>query len=78
MTSRDHDNRSDKQKGQDDGPSRGTQGEGHQSPQSEESRNDGTSSQNGGGDGAGGAPRQQGQGQANKDAGTRQQNRGHG
>ncbi len=76
MTSRNHNNRSEKQKGHDSGSAAGTQGEGHQSR--DEARNDGTSSQNGGGDGAGGPPRQQGQGQANKDAGTRQQNRGHG
>jgi hypothetical protein len=41
-------------------------------------KNDGKSPQNGGGDGAGGAPKQQGQGQANKHVDNRHQNRGHG
>lgn len=41
-------------------------------------RNDGRSPQNGGGDGAGGAPRVQGQGQANRGERPDHQNRGHG
>src|SRR4051812_5841621 len=41
-------------------------------------RHDGKSRINGGGDGAGGAPKKQGQGQANKNVDNKGQNRGHG
>jgi hypothetical protein len=41
-------------------------------------RHDGKGRQNGGGDGAGGAPKKQGQGQANKGVDNHHQNRGHG
>lgn len=91
MTSRNHNNRSEKRQGhtptgqdagaQDHNPSaQGHQGdtEGAQVERAGvDRRNNSMSPQNGGGDGAGGAPRQQGQGQANKndDAG---ENRGHG
>jgi hypothetical protein len=91
MVSRNHNNRSEKQKGHT--PSGQDQGEGERNPAAQghqggqgaqmnragvDRTNDGTSPQNGGGDGAGGAPRQQGQGQANKDVDNHHQNRGHG
>ena len=92
MSTRKHNNRSEKQKGhvpvgqdhgeQDHNPSaQGHQGDTHgaQMGRSGTDRaNDGRSPHNGGGDGAGGAPKQQGQGQANKGLQGKHQNRGHG
>ena len=92
MVSRNHNNRSEKQKGhmlvdQDAGEQeRNPAAQGHQgdtfgaqmSRRGVDPRNDGRSPQNGGGDGAGGAPKQQGQGQANKGVKNNHQNRGHG
>ena len=77
MTSRSHNNRSG-----DTHPA--TSQEGHQGEEDQrdrsgtDERHDGKSRQNGGGDGAGGAPKQQGQGQANKGIDSKGQNRGHG
>lgn len=92
MVSRNHNNRSEKMKGhtptgQDEGEqnhhpsSQGHQGDtdGAQMGRAgADRRNDGRSPHNGGGDGAGGAPKVQGQGQANKDRPGDHQNRGHG
>ncbi|WP_181706480.1 hypothetical protein [Chthonobacter rhizosphaerae] len=92
MTTRNHNNRSEKMKGhvptgqatgeQDHNPSaQGHQGdtEGGQIDRSgADRRNNSISSHNGGGDGAGGGPRQQGQEQANKGVENDHQNRGHG
>ncbi len=92
MVSRNHDNRSEKRKGhrplgqaegaQESNPAAsGHQGDTEGLTQSRagvDRRNDSKSPQNGGADGAGGAPRQQGQGQANKHADNRGENRGHG
>ena len=92
MVSRNHNNRSEKMKGhtptgQDHGAqehhpsSQGHQGgaDGAQTSRAgTDSRNDGKSPQNGGGDGVGGAPKVQGQGQANKGVNNQHQNRGHG
>ncbi len=69
MTSRNHNNRSEKQKGHvpdrsDDAVPKGDKDAGHQGGHK--------------GDGGGGVPRTQGQGQANKDVDNRGQNRGHG
>lgn len=91
MTSRNHNNRSEKMKGhvpvgqdsgtQDINPSaQGHQGntEGAQMSRSGvDRRNNSNSPQNGGGDGAGGAPKVQGQGQANKGKPATHQTRGH-
>ena len=74
MTSRNHNNRSEKQKGH--MPVQGNEDQ-RDRPGTDE-RHDGKSRQNGGGDGAGGAPKQQGQGQANKGVDNKGQNRGHG
>jgi len=90
MASRNHNNRSEKQKGRT--PDRaGAQttnstNQGHQGHQAggaqdrpgTDERHDGESRQNGGGDGAGGAPKQQGQGQVNKGVDNKGQNHGHG
>ena len=90
MASRNHNNRSEKQKGHTPDRSgeqttsstnQGHQGHeagGTQDRPGTDERHDGESRQNGGGDGAGGAPRQQGQGQANKGVDNKGQNRGHG
>jgi hypothetical protein len=91
MVSRNHNNRSEKQKGHTPvGQDTGAQehnpaAQGHQggsgaqmSRDGVDRANDGKSPQNGGGDGAGGAPRQQGQGQANKHVDNHHENRGHG
>lgn len=86
MTTRNHNNRSEKQKShhpEHDGVQRasseGSQGTQHGRDRSgEDERHDGRSRQNGGGDGAGGAPKSQGQGQANKGVDNHHQNRGHG
>ncbi len=73
MSTRNHNNRSEKQKGHT--PDRtGSQ----QGLTGTDERHDGKSRINGGGDGAGGAPKKQGQGQANKDVIGKHQNRGHG
>jgi hypothetical protein len=73
MVARNHNNRSEKQKGHEPVQS-GT------SPDlsGTDDRHDGKGRNNGGGDGAGGAPKQQGQGQANKGVDNQHQNRGHG
>ncbi len=86
MVARNHENRSEKQKGHlpphDDVQRARSQG--HQGGQSgsdrsgTDERHDGRSRTNGGGDGAGGAPKAQGQGQANKGVDNHHQNRGHG
>ena len=69
MVSRNHNNRSEKQKGHVlDKSAQGDDGSSHSTDAGPKSR----------GDGGGGAPRQQGQGQANKDQATSHQNRGHG
>jgi hypothetical protein len=92
MVSRNHNNRSEKMKGhtptgqnhgeQDHNPSsQGHQGHADRAQMGRsgtDSANDSNSPHNGGGDGAGGAPRQQGQGQANKDVENKHQQRGHG
>ncbi len=69
MTSRNHNNRSEKQKGHvpdrsDEAVPKGKKDAGHQGGHK--------------GDGGGGVPRTQGQGQANKGVDNRGQNRGHG
>lgn len=92
MVARNHNNRSEKRKGHvprgdDTGEQEvNTASQGHQgdtfgaqmSRPGVDPRNEGRSPQNGGGDGAGGAPKQQGQGQANKHVDNQHQNRGHG
>ncbi len=90
MVSRNHNNRSEKQKGHTpDGEAehnlnasnQGHQGQergGTQDRPATDERHDSEGRQNGGGDGAGGAPKQQGQGQANKGVLGKHQNRGHG
>jgi hypothetical protein len=90
MTSRNHNNRSEKQKGHTPDRSgeqttsstnQGHQGHeagGTQDRPGTDERHDGESRQNGGGDGAGGPPKQQGQGQANQGVDDRKQNHGHG
>jgi hypothetical protein len=69
MTTRNHNNRSEKQKG-------------HVSDRSDEAVPKGHSKDAGHhphhGDGGGGVPKMQGQGQANEGADNRKQNRGHG
>ena len=71
MVARNHNNRSEKQKGHmpvHEGAHPSTSQEGHQGNEDQrdrsgtDERHDGKSRQNGGGDGAGGAPKQQGQG----------------
>ncbi len=69
MTSRNHNNRSEKQKGHvadrsDEAVPKGKKDAGHQGGHK--------------GDGGGGVPRTQGQGQANKDVDNQGQNRSHG
>ncbi len=66
MSTRNHNNRSEKQKGHQ--PVLSDNNEPHSSDAGPRSR----------GDGGGGAPRQQGQGQANEGVDNRKQNRGHG
>lgn len=87
MSTRDHNNRSEKQKGHTavhEGAHPATSQQGHQGVETArdrsgtDERHDGKGRQNGGGDGAGGAPKAQGQGQANKGADNRGENRGHG
>lgn len=86
MVSRNHDNRSEKQKGHGHGSAGAPHGasEGHQGRETArdrsgtDERHDGKSRNAGGGDGAGGAPRTQGQGEANAGGSTPKQNRGHG
>ncbi|WP_293865305.1 hypothetical protein [uncultured Alsobacter sp.] len=84
MTVRNHNNRSEKQKGhqpldmtgQENPASQGHQGRergGTQDRSGTDERHDGRGRQNGGGDGAGGAPKVQGQGGHHG-----HQNRGHG
>jgi hypothetical protein len=69
MTTRNHNNRSEKQKG-------------HAPDKSAQADDDNRYSTDAGpkprGDGGGGAPRHQGQGQANEGVDNRKQNRGHG
>lgn len=86
MVSRNHNNRSEKQKGHvpvHQGAHPATSQEGHQGSETmrdrsgTDERHDGKSRNNGGGDGAGGAPKKQGQGQANKGVDDQGQNRGH-
>ncbi|WP_375459986.1 hypothetical protein [uncultured Enterovirga sp.] len=75
MVTRNHNNRSEKQKGHvpvEDGA------QASQDHAGIDERHDGKGRQNGGGDGAGGAPKAQGQGQANKGVDNHHQNRGHG
>lgn len=75
MVTRNHNNRSEKQKGH--APlHQGT--EVAQDHGGTDERHDGKGRNNGRGDGAGGAPKKQGQGQANKGVDNRHQNRGHG
>ncbi len=69
MTTRNHNNRSEKMKGHmpykdDEAVQKGEKDAGHQGGHK--------------GDGGGGVPKTQGQGQANKDVDNRGQNRGHG
>ena len=87
MVTRNHNNRSEKQKGHTplhQGEHPATSQEGHHGSETErdrsgtDERHDGKSRINGGGDGAGGAPKKQGQGQANKGMLGKHQNRGHG
>jgi len=87
MVSRNHNNRSEKQKGHTpihQGVRPSTSQEGHQGSETmrdlsgTDERHDGKSRNSGGGDGAGGAPKKQGQGQANKGVDNKGQNRGHG
>ncbi|MBV9078679.1 MAG: hypothetical protein JO048_14505 [Methylobacteriaceae bacterium] len=87
MSTRDHNNRSEKQKGhapvQAGEPPATAHGGQHGDHEGRDrsgtdSRQDGKSRQNGGGDGAGGAPKAQGQGQANKGVDNHHENRGHG
>ena len=87
MATRNHNNRSEKMKGHQpvhDGPApptvHGGQHGQHATRDREgtDDRQDGKSRHNGGGDGAGGAPKAQGQGQANKGVDNHHQNRGHG
>ena len=86
MVSRNHNNRSEKQKGHapvHEGAHPATSQQGHHGTETmrdrsgTDERHDGKSRTNGGADGAGGAPKKQGQGQANKGANTHHQNRGH-
>ncbi len=85
MSTRHHNNRSEKQKGHQPvhGHDAGVTAQGHQGDQGGrrdrggiDERHDGKGRQNGGGDGAGGAPARQGQGQAHNP--TPGQTRGHG
>jgi hypothetical protein len=88
MVARNHNNRSEKQKGHtadergkpnENPASQGHHGKeagGTQDRSGTDSRQDGKSRQSGGGDGAGGAPKTQGQGQAGNP--TPGQQRGHG
>jgi hypothetical protein len=86
MTSRNHNNRSEKRKGHvpdEAGSHHLASNQGHQGGHGgsrdrsgADERHDGEGRQNGGGDGAGGAPKAQGQGQANNP--TPGQQRGHG
>lgn len=70
MVSRNHNNRSEKQKGHtEDKAGHGDAGDARNS-------NDGADTPRG--DGGGGAPRAQGRGQANRQEENRKQNRGHG
>ena len=87
MATRNHNNRSEKQKGHmpvHEGAHPATSQQGHQGNETmrdrsgTDERHDGKSRQNGGGDGAGGAPKKQGQGQANKGVDNHGENRGHG
>ena len=73
MVARNHKNRSEKQKGHAPVEAGGSPDMG-----GTDERHDGKGRQNGGGDGAGGAPKKQGQGQANKGVDNHHQNRGHG
>jgi hypothetical protein len=75
MTTRNHNNRSEKQKGH--MPIHQGEEVSQDRPGTDD-RHDGKGRQNGGGDGAGGAPKAQGQGQANKGVDNHHQNRGHG
>ena len=69
MTARNHNNRSEKLKGHvPDNSGRGDDGTSHGTDAGPKSR----------GDGGGGAPKRQGQGQANDGAPASHQNRGHG
>jgi len=74
MVTRNHNNRSEKQKGH-TGVGEGSNAAPDRGGSDE--RHDGKSRINGGGDGAGGAPKKQGQGQANKAIDNQGQNRGH-
>ena len=87
MVTRNHNNRSEKQKGHvpvSEGAHPPTSQHGHQGNETlrdrsgTDERHDGKSRINGGGDGAGGAPKTQGQGQANKGVNNHHQNRGRG
>jgi hypothetical protein len=86
MASRDHQNRSEKQArherpdhGEQSAASLGHQGREHGRDRSgTDERHDGKSRTAGGADGAGGAPRSQGQAQANRDKPATHENRGHG
>lgn len=87
MVTRNHNNRSEKQKGHrsvDESEHPAIAAGGHQGSETmrdrsgTDGRQDGKGRQDGGGDGAGGAPKQQGQGQANKGSDNHHQNRGHG
>jgi hypothetical protein len=73
MVARNHNNRSEKQKGHES-----VEAGGSKELSGTDERHDGKGRQNGGGDGAGGAPKKQGQGQANKGVDNHHQNRGHG
>jgi hypothetical protein len=86
MVTRNHNNRSEKQKDHvpvHEGAHSARSYEGHQGSETmrdrsgTDERHDGKSRQNGGGDGAGGAPKKQGQGQANKDVDNHHQSRNH-
>ncbi len=85
MVTRDHNNRSEQQKGHtpDHDGKQKAESQGHQASAKSEDRSgtderhDGKSRNDGGGDGAGGAPKKQGQGQANKGVDNHHQNRGH-
>lgn len=87
MSTRHHNNRSEKQKGHvavQEGAHPATSQQGHQGIETlrdrsgRDERQDGKSRHNGGGDGAGGAPKKQGQGQANKGIDNHHQGRNHG
>lgn len=74
MSVRHHNNRSEKQKGH----APVSSGDVSQDRGGTDERHDGKSRNDGGGDGAGGAPKKQGQGQANKGFDNHGENRGHG